>query len=221
MQTGEGTIEIIYGSTSIPAGPQTLSGYLARPDGEGEWPTVLLFGPDPLPSSSVKHISRMFARHGLAALAPEVTDQHDTNARIASRVAAFISDPTGHWSNAQFGYGVLAFGGGMYDASDLAANDGRVVAISSVGATLDDAVVEDLSYAEIPMLWIGSRSDTSTDVDASLERKESLPQTTFVVHADAGVGFWDDGAEGFDEKTAADTIDRLIAFFGSELPPRV
>lgn len=221
MQTGEGTIEIIYGSTSIPAGPQTLSGYLARPDGEGEWPTVLLFGPDPLPSSSVKHISRMFARHGIAALAPDVTEGHDTNSRIASRVAAFISDPTGHWSNAQFGYGVLAFGGGIYDAAALAADDGRVVAVSSVGATLDDAAVEDLSYADIAMLWIGSRGDTATDVEASLEQRESLPQTTFVVHADVGGGFWDDGAEGFDEETASDTIDRLVAFFGSELPPRV
>jgi dienelactone hydrolase len=221
VQTGEGTIEIIYGSTSIPAGPQTLSGYLARPDGEGEWPTVLLFGPDPLPSSSVKHISRMFARHGIAALAPDVTDGHDTNTRIASRVAAFISDPTGHWSNAQFGYGVLAFGGGIYDAAALTRDDGRVIAVSSVGATLDDAVVEDLSYADTPMLWIGSRGDSASDVEASLGQRESLPQTTFVVHADVGSGFWDDGAEGFDEKTAADTIDRLVSFFGSELPPRV
>jgi dienelactone hydrolase len=221
VQTGEGTIDIIYGSTSIPAGPQTLSGYLARPDGEGEWPTVVLFGPEPLPESSVKNICRMFARHGIAGLAPDVTDDHDKNTVIASRIAAFISDPTGTWSNAQFGYGVLAFGRGIHDASNLAARDGRVVAACSVGATLDDAVVEDLGVAQIPMLWIGSRGDGMTDVDESLAHKDAVPQTTFVVHADAGEGFWNDGAAGFDEDTAADTIERFIAFFGSELPPRV
>jgi dienelactone hydrolase len=102
VQTGEGTIEIIYGSTSIPAGPQTLSGYLARPDAEGEWPTVLLFGPEPVPTSSVKNICRVFARHGIVAIASDMTESHDFNARIATRVAAFVSDPAGEWANAQF-----------------------------------------------------------------------------------------------------------------------
>ena len=221
VQTGEGTIEIIYGSTSVPAGPQTLSGYLARPDGTGQWPTVLLFGPEPIPPSSVKNICRVFARHGIAALAPDMTDNHETNALLASRFAAFVSNPSGHWSNAEFGYGVLGFGPGIYDAADLAANDGRVVAAASVAATLDDSVADDLVLAQIPALWIGSRSDDSTDVDESIGRKESLPQTTFVIHTDADEGFWDDGAEGFDEETATDTVDRLLAFFGAELPPRV
>ncbi len=221
VQTGEGTIEIIYGSTSIPAGPQVLSGYLARPDGEGEWPTVLLFGPEPLPPSSVKNICRVFARHGIVALAPDMTDNHETNTLLASRFAAFVSNPSGHWSNAQFGYGVVAFGPGIYDASELAATDGRVVAAASVGATLDDSVAEDLALAQVPVLWIGSRSDESTDVDESMRHKESLPQTTFVIHADADEGFWNDGAEGFDEEIATDTVNRLVAFFGDELPPRV
>ncbi|GMR01774.1 MAG: hypothetical protein BMS9Abin20_0093 [Acidimicrobiia bacterium] len=221
VQTGEGTIEIIYGSTSIPAGPQTLSGYLARPDGEGEWPTVLVFGPRPVPQSSVKNICRVFARHGISALAPDVTDSHESNALTATRVARFISDPTGEWSNAQFGFGVLAFGQGIFDASRLAYGDGRVVAIASVGSRLDEDVVDELSTAQIPALWIGSRADESVDVDASIAAKEVLPQTTYVVHTDVGEGFWDDGADGFDEAIATDTLDRLIGFFGAELPPRV
>ncbi|MEE8457951.1 MAG: hypothetical protein V3S28_07875 [Acidimicrobiia bacterium] len=221
VQTGEGTIEVIYGSTSIPAGPQTLSGYLARPDGRGEWPTVLVFGPQPLPLSSIKNICRILARHGIVALAPDVTESHESNALIASRIARFITDPAGAWSNAQFGFGVLAFGSGIFDASSLAAGDGRVLAIASVSATFDDRVVEDLSAAQIPALWIGSRADDSVDVDASIGTKDSLPQTTFVIHSEVGEGFWDDGAEGFDEDTATDTVDRLTAFFGAELPPRV
>jgi dienelactone hydrolase len=221
VQTGEGTIEIIYGSTSIPAGPQTLSGYLARPDGQGEWPTVLVFGPQPLPLSSVKNICRILARHGIVALAPDMTASHESNAVIAERVARFISDPAGEWSNAQFGFGVLAFGSGIFDASNLAVGDGRVLAIASVSATFNDHVVDDLSAVQIPALWIGSRGDDSVDVDASLDAKDSLPLTAFVIHAEAGEGFWDDGAEGFDEDRATDTVDRLTDFFGTELPPRV
>lgn len=218
---GEGTIEIIYGSISIPAGPQTLSGYLARPDGEGDWPTVLLFGPDPKPLSSIKNICRVFARHGIAALAPDMTESHEANALIASRVASFISTASGDWSNALGGYGVLAYGFGIYDASGLVAGDGRVVAMASVAATLDDNVADDLMASQIPGLWIGSRSDDSTDVDVSIARNESLPQTMFVIYPEAIDGFWNDDADGFDETTASDTVDRLIGFFGKELPARV
>jgi dienelactone hydrolase len=217
---GEGTIEIIYGSISIPAGPQTLSGYLARPDGEGSWPTVVVFGPKPAPLSSVKNICRVFARHGIAALAPDATADHEANAMIASQVARFISAANGDWSNAELGYGVLAFGFGIYDAAALAASSESVVAEASVASTLGVGVTQDLSVAQIPGLWIGSRSDASTDVDESLGRRTSLAQTMFVVHPDAGEGFWNDDSDGFDEDVAEDTIDRLIAFFGRELPEK-
>lgn len=221
VQTGEGTTDILYGSTSIPAGPKTLSGYLGRPDGEGEWPTVLVFGPQPLPLSSVKNICRIFARHGIAALAPDLTSDHGANALTAERVVRFITNPSGAWSNAQFGFGVLAFGPGLIDAARLTADDGRVVAIGSVAATLDDDIVGYLSLAQIAALWIGSRGDASVDVDASVDAKEALPQTAYVIYPDVDEGFWDDGAPGFDATAAADTVDRLVAFFGAELPPRV
>jgi dienelactone hydrolase len=221
VQLGEGTIEIIYGSISIPAGAQTLSGYLARPDREGQWPTVLLFGPEPLPLSSVKNICRVFARHGIAVLAPDMTTNHELNTLVAASAAAFASDPSGAWSNAHLGYGVLAYGSGIYDSSPLAAKDGRVMAEASVAATLDDRVGEDMVVAGIPGLWVGSRSDESTNVDVSVAWRESLPRTTFVVHADSAAGFWNDDADEYEEKAATDTIDRLIAFFAGELPPRI
>ena len=217
---GEGTIEIIYGSISIPAGAQTLGGYLARPDGEGDWPTVLAFGPEPSPPSSVKNICRVFARHGIAMLAPEMSEEYKVNAVIASHAARFISAANGDWSNAHLGYGVLGFGYGIYDTARLAARDASVVVEASVAATIDETVGSDLAQAEIPGLWIGSRSDSSVDVDSSVEHSESLPRTMFVVYPDAEEGFWNDDADGFDEKAATDTVDRLIAFFGRELPQR-
>jgi dienelactone hydrolase len=221
VQLGEGTIEIIYGSISIPAGAQTLSGYLARPDGEGQWPTVLLFGPEPEPLSSVKNICRVFARHGIAALAPDLIGDREANVLIASRVASFATDPTGDWSNAHLGYGVLGYGPGIHDAAGLAAADQRVTTEASVAGTLDKSVGEDLVRSGIPGLWIGSRSDASTDVELSISWTDSLPRMMFVVHADSAEGFWNDDSDGYDEEAATDTIDRLIAFFAHELPPRV
>lgn len=217
---GEGTMEIIYGSISIPAGARTLGGYLARPDGEGDWPTVLAFGPEPSPMSSVKNICRVFARHGIAMLAPEMTAEYEVNAVIASQAARFVSAANGDWSNAALGYGVLGFGYGIYDTARLAEQDSSVAAQASVAATIDETVGTDLSRAQIPGLWVGSRSDSSVDVDLSVEQCESLPRTMFVVYPDADEGFWNDDADGFDERAATDTVDRLITFFGRELPMR-
>ncbi|MCL1594238.1 MAG: hypothetical protein M3132_07810 [Actinomycetia bacterium] len=221
VQAGEGTTEIIYGTTSIPAGPVTLGGYLARPDGRGEWPTVLIYGPEPHPTSSVKNICRVLARHGIAALAPECTSDHVLNKRIALQVAGFISDPGGTWSNAQFGYGVLGIGAGTYDASANATGDGRVAAIAVVGGVLDERVEEEVSVSDIPSLFVASRGDDSNDVENSLDRQQALPRMKFVIYpADAPAGWWNDEAEGFDEERASDTWDRVIAFFAEQLPPR-
>ena len=218
---GEGTIEIIYGSISIPAGAQTLGGYLARPDGEGDWPTVLVFGPEPSPPSSVKNMCRVFARHGIAMLAPDLTRDYEVNGVIASQVGRFVAAAKDDWSNAHLGYGVLGFGHGIYDTARLAARDESVAAEASVAATLDETVAADLSRAEVPGLWIGSRLDPSVDVDLSVDRSDTLSRTMFVVYPDAAEGFWNDDADGFDTKAATDTVDRLIAFFGRELPQRI
>lgn len=220
VQTGEGTIEIIYGTTSIPAGAATLGGYLARPDGFGEWPTVLAFGPEPTPTSTVKNICRFIARHGIAALAPDLTVDRGTNVRIASQVSAFMTDPKGHWSNAQFGYGVLSFGPGIYDATAHAADDGRVAAMVAIASTLDEVVTDALSVADIPTLFIGSRGDESSDIEASIEARSLIPLTTYVVYPDAPQGWWNDAAEGYTANRASDTFDRVVTFFADQLPPR-
>ncbi len=221
VQSGEGTMEIIYGSTSIPAGPEIFGGYLARPDGIGEWPTVIVFGPEPTPTSSVRNICRMLARNGIAALAPDLTTDHADNEAAAAKIATFITDPSGHWSNAQLGYGALAFGYGVYDAAAHAARGGDVVAVAAIGATFDEIVVEDLTAAGVPTLYVGSRGDDTTDVDVSLARRDDVPFATFVVYQDAEAGWWDDDADGFDEDLSRDTFDRVLAFFTEHLPEKV
>lgn len=218
--TGEGTTEIIYGSTSIPAGAMTHGGYLARPDLDGEWPTVLIFGPEPTPTSAIKGMCRSLARHAIAALAPDLTPSHATNRQIAMSVAAFVTNKSGSWSNARFGYGSVAFGPGIHDAAALASSDGRALAVASVGSTLSGGVPDDLAIADIPVLFIGSRADDSVDIVRSLEAQDDLPQTSYALYSDAETHWWDIEAPGYDEKRALDTIDRVVRFFSEQLPVR-
>ena len=221
VQTGEGTSEIIYGSSSIPAGALTLGGYIARSALSGEWPTILVFGPHPTPTSTIKDICRMLARHGFAAVAPDLTDSHESNARRAMHVAAFVTSKDGGWSNAHYGYGVLAFGPGIHDAAALASNDGRVIAAAAVGATIDDAAAADFAVADIPILFVGSRSDTSVEVDVSIDAQSTLPQTTYVLYGDAESEWWNVDAGGFSTDKADDTFTRVSEFFAEQLPVRV
>lgn len=220
VQLGEGTQDIIYGESSIPAGPRTYGGYLSRPDGVREWPTILIFGPRPAPTSSIKNICRIFARHGIAALAPDVGPGERRANMIANASASFVMNPAAGWSSAEYGFGVLAFEGGVGVASNLVHDVSRVTAFATVGATLGAAIVDRIATRDISGLYIGSRGDEVSGVDISLEAREDLPKTTFAVYPDGDTGFWSDDSPGFSEERFLDTRDRLIGFFGLHLPER-
>jgi len=217
---GEGTIEIIYGSVSIPAGPETLGGYIARPDREGDWPTVLVFGPDPKPTSAVKDMCWRMARHGIAAVAPDMSPDHGANRRIALQVAAFVTSEHSSWSNARLGYGAIALGPGIYDAAALVADDGRAVALAIVGSTLDDLVTDDLATAGVPVLYVGSRGDDTVDIDMSVQARDEIPRTGYAIYSDMKSHWWDIAADNYEEDMALDTFDRFVDFFGEQLPAR-
>jgi dienelactone hydrolase len=221
VQTGEGTTDIIYGEASIPAGPLTYGGYIARPDGFGEWPTVVVVGPEPEPTSTVKDLCRVLARHGIAAIAPSLSDSTNHNHRINTAIAGFVSDPTGQWSNAQFGFGVLALEGGIGDASVFAAQDGRVLAWASVGSGLDRVTADNLALGDAVGLFIGSRGDTAVDIDEAVGFRDVLVRATFVVYPDGETGFWNDDSNGYSVDRYEDARDRLVAFFSEQLPPKV
>lgn len=221
VQAGEGTEDIIYGTTSIPAGPRTFGGYLARPDGQVEWPTVLVFGPELAPTSSIKNICRVFARHGIAALAPALDGDPVRDRQITRAIAAFIGAPNGDWSNAEYGFGVVAFEAGLGVSARLAAADDRVMAHACIGSFLDDETVDDLVQADAPGLFIASRGDTTGDVEASLAARDRMPRTTFVVYGEGDAGFWNDDADGFRADRLEDVMTRLIAFFSDTLPARL
>jgi hypothetical protein len=75
--------------------------------------------------------------------------------------------------------------------------------------------------ADIPILFVGSRSDASVDVDASIDARSTLPQTTYVLYGDAESEWWNVDAEGFSTDKADDTFTRVGEFFADQLPIRV
>lgn len=129
---GEGKVPILFGSTSIAVGTLTRQGYLARPDLAGEWPTIIVVASEWGVTAAVKDFSRRLARHGFAAIAPDLyrgsgperSVEPEAAARAARMVTAqraaadldaiveFISNPAGFWSSAESGFGVLGFGEG-------------------------------------------------------------------------------------------------------------
>ncbi len=229
---GEGKVPILYGTTSVSAGPVIRTAYLARPDLTGEWPTVIVVAPVWGVTSAIKDLCRRLARHGLAAIAPDVYDgarpprTADREAAAAAYdavgdervigdieiVAAFVTNPAGFWSSAEHGFGLLGLGAGGTRA--------LVAAHDDVG----DAVC--LAYSppaagipvSVALLGLYGRDDDLVPIDDVLAFRDAAPHGEFVIYEGVGHDFLDDSRDGYTPGAAADALDRMTAFFVKELP---
>lgn len=243
---GEGRFPILFGSTSIAAGPLTHRGYLARPDLGGEWPTILLLPSAWGVTSSTKDIARRLARQGFAVVAIDLYGMspppRDAAVEVAearafqvdpSRAAAVIEDivafttnPTGFWSSAGRGYGVLAVGRGVRFAIP-AAHAARVRGLAMVAPALTPVevlgedgevirVVDDvpaLAGVAAPILGLSGDAERAV-VDGHVERARAVaPHAEWVVYEGADADFADDYRDGFDVAVFGDTMERLTGFF--------
>jgi hypothetical protein len=206
---GEGSTVMLYGSTHVSSGGHSYDGYLARPDLMGEWPTVVVVSPLFEAASSVKSICRVIARHAMAAVAPA------TGGRDA--YIGFITNPSGHWSNAEYGFGVLGLGDGSEPAMLEAAASGLVVAMALVDPVIDDAAVSMLAGIDIPILGLSGR-EASEGVDAA---RNAAPQAEWVIYDGVGAGYWNIDGDEYLASPTEDTSDRVVEFFSKTLPARV
>lgn len=243
---GEGDTVILYGSTDIPIGARVLGGYLARPDLEGEWPTVVV-----LPSawgitSSVKDWCRRLARHGIAAIVPDLYRGEAPDRTVEPDVASkafdeiplerrradlegtveFLANPAGFWSNAEWGFGLLGFGDGGSVAAWAAGFLGAA-ALGLVGAPLvaDDGrpgtpVPEVAEGLTLPVLGLFGGDDPRSPDEGIAALRDRLPQAEVVRYPNVGEDYWDDYLDGYVDAAARDTLERLVRFFGATLPPR-
>lgn len=236
---GEGTTLILYGTIDIPLGARSWSGYLARPDGVGEWPTVVVVPGAWGLSGSVKDLCRRMARHGIAAIAadplrgkhlaprtpPEEAD--DVLAAIPpSRVrddigafARFVVNPSADWSNAEHGYGVVGLDVGASWAARHVASHPLAISLGVIDPPLGllPDVVGDIA---VPILGTARRSESSEWNDEFEAVREAAGQAEWALYGDVGPGFWDIGRDDYDHVAATDTFDRLVGFFGRTLPPK-
>jgi hypothetical protein len=206
---GEGTTVMLYGSTNVSTGSRSHAGYLARPDLKGEWPTVVVVAPSDSAASSEKAICRHIARHGIAAVAPA--------AGGLDAYIGFITNPAGDWSNAEYGFGVLALGDGSEMAIAEAAASDLVVALALVDSVFDLAAIAGLGRIEAAVLGCSGR-EASEGVD---EARAAAPQAEWVLYDGAGAGYWDIDAEGYRPAAADDTGDRVVEFLAKTLPEQV
>ncbi len=239
---GEGRVPILFGTTSVPAGPLTRTAYLARPDLAGEWPTIVMVSSVWGLTSSIKDIARRLSRQGFAVLAPDLYDgeppprsapfEQAADAfsalgpgwvrAVLSDVAGFITNPSGFWSNAASGFGLLGFGsGGLHAAHALV--DGMGEALSLVGSPLVERDGEPGLAALAPaiarpLLALYGREDEGAPVEDVLALRAVAPHGEFVLYDGVGSDFFDDYSEGYDAAAAADAIERLAGFFEKQLP---
>lgn len=225
---GEGKVPILFGSASIPVASRTHSGYLARPDLSGEWPTVLVVPDAAGITPSVKDLCRRLARRELAAVAvdplrtarrprvwsdlPAPVSAAELDADIDD-VVRFVTNPAGFWSSGEDGLGVLGVGGGGAAASRLAARRPGV-AVALVAAPLDADVLATAGS----VLGLYARDDPAVPVDEVVAARSALPDAEVVIYDGVGAGFFDDDHPGFDLEAASDALDRLVAHFLRHLP---
>lgn len=252
---GEGKVPILFGSTSISVGSLTHGAYLARPDLEGEWPTIVVVPSAWGVTGAMKYLTRRLARQGFAAICPDlfsgsrptrsVAKSEAVRATLAlpatqvrrdlDHIVRFITNPTGFWSSAEHGFGIVGFGLGGYGAAGLAESyPGSPLAI--VGTELEMTLPEDpadddaetgaspppfgewLGRLGGPLLVIYGREDASAPVEDVLALREAAPHGEWVLYEGVGGDFFDDDHPGFDNGAQVDSIDRLSEFFGKHLP---
>jgi hypothetical protein len=207
---GEGSTVILYGSTSVPTVSRQYGGYLARPDLMGEWPTVVVVPPSDGASSAVGAMCRLIARHAMAAVAPHPGG--------LDPYIAYITNPAGHWSNAEYGFGLLAFDDAAAAALQRAADAHLVRAVALVAPALDDAAFAALERVRVPLLGCAPGAEGD-----EIERaRRAAPQGEWVVYNGAEPRYWDIDDDSFVPSAADDTSDRVLEFFaGDTLPPRI
>lgn len=236
-----GSYPVLYRSFGLPAGSDYFTGYLARPDKQGQFPVVVaLHGLSGI-SSAIKDVCWHLARRGYAAAAidwhrgrtpasieeavavyEEVTDR---------RVAGDISDAIDftqaedvEWSS-KGPIGLIGIGvGGRFAlsyAADAPAEIGSVVACYAPlrgDDSRDSSVASALERLAVPTLGLYGAADELVPV-SDVDYAQTINTTgQWIVYEGVGHGFLDATEPGYDGGASHDALERAAALFLATLP---
>ena len=234
----EGTYPILYSSWPIPVGAIHREGYIARPDEAGKFPVVFVVPDLDGMNSFEKDLCRRLARAGFAAITLDLYRSHDDplaayNDLTDSRAMAdldelheFILSDGVVW-NLSGDVGILgADVGGRFALIKGSTRDWvKSVAVCYAPLTGDEErdyqVADYLDHLPVPVLGLYGVDDELIDPASVDEAQRRNEHGQWLLYQDAGHGFLDVNAEGFDQSAADDAFSRITAFFGATLPPAV
>lgn len=232
---GEGRVPIIYGTSAQPLG-RSRDAFIARPNVEGLHPLVVVaHGPRGV-NTHVKTLCRLLARHGYAAMAPDLYRRpgypfEDLDAAeagfaevIASGAAADLAASLALATRSITGWasteriGLVGLGGGGPAAARVAGEEGAAALVLAYSPL--DGVAESLEGTGVPVLGLYGADDEVVPVDRVREFA-SDPSVEVALYSGAAHEFLDDGAESWEPQAAADAAERIVGFFDSRLIPAV
>jgi dienelactone hydrolase len=207
---GEGTHNILYGTSSINLGTRSVPVYLARPDKRGVFPTVVVSHDGTGLASWLKDFARKLARHGLSVVIPDLY-RGDVESPWPSLDRAVRSLRDGYefaesddvpWASSER-LVMVGFGEGGAAAAAFALHEPDVDGLILIGVPGDSEM--DLAHTPVSMLGI---------FPSDIPTPEAVPHMEIVTYGGVEGRFFDDDDQDFDRPASLDAVERVIAFVG-------
>lgn len=226
--------ELVAGMVEY-AGPdgETLTGYQARPEGEGSWPAVIVLQEWWGLNEHIKDVTRRIAREGYVALAPDlykgqVTTEPDEARKLVMELdmpAAVeeIGSAIDHLLAQEFVVGdkagIVGFCmGGRLTLLTALVNDKLAVAVTFYGAPLTP---EEAANVKAPVLGLYGAEDGSIAVNSVLAMGKALTaagiDNEMQIYAGAPHAFFNDTRQSYRREAAADAWQRMLTWFDKYL----
>ena len=237
-----GSTGLVAGEVRVPVADGALPAYLARPEGAGPFPVVVVIEEIFGVHEYIKDVCRRLAHQGYLAVAPELyarladlstmTDPQEIMRNVISKApdALVLSDleATAGWAGGQHGdlsrLGTIGFCRGGRDAWLFAEHDRRLKAAVAFYGPVNspDTPIQPRNPLELaaglkcPLLGLYGGQDTSIsqdDVRTAQKRAQAAERTVeIVVYPDAPHGFHADYRPSYREHDAEDAWRRALAW---------